>query len=76
MFSFCPTCQVSKKVDEDRAVIVFFRDVPQVKEFMESSYYSNMSNKILGCIVFDLQSFGVYSMCGIPFEECAASKSS
>ncbi|CAK9102159.1 VWFA domain-containing protein [Durusdinium trenchii] len=42
--------QVSKKVDEDRAVIVFFRDVPQVKEFMESSYYSNMSNKILGCI--------------------------
>lgn len=42
-------CQVAQKVQEDRAVIVFFRDMKQVSDFMESPYYSKIANKSLGC---------------------------
>lgn len=37
--------QVNKKVHENRAVIVFFRDVRQVNAFTQSTYYSKIANK-------------------------------
>ena len=36
-------------VQRDRARIVLFRDVPQLKEFMKSPYHGKISNKLLGC---------------------------
>ena len=34
-------------VQKERAVIVFFRDVPHLKEFKASPYYGKIKNKIL-----------------------------
>jgi len=47
------TCQVNKKIQEGRAVIVFFRDVKHVEEFKESSYFSKITNKILSCFIVE-----------------------
>ena len=47
------TCQVNKKIQEGRAVIVFFRDVKHVEEFKESSYFSKITNKIPSCFIVE-----------------------
>lgn len=52
-------------MQEDRAVIVFFRDVAQVNDFMQSSYYSKLGNRSLAFAVVQWMLHGIFHKFGI-----------